>query len=456
MSRETKRSLTWFQVDDTAAIARHLEKMEAKGWRLTGIDNWFYSYRRAEPARARYAVTFFPDASIYDPALTEGQETYADYCQAAGWELAAAYGPFQCFRAARPDPAPIETDEAVKLTAIRRTMRKSFVPSYALLLLLPVISLPTIMMQLQHDPFSLFSRNSQLGLILLMAGIVLFAGGLLLDYLVWVLRSRYAVKRGGACAKPHTRARLWASGAMMAVCAAALLSFMTESSMWNYLLLYGGIYAGVILLGRWVLRALKRHVKSRGNVRGLYIAYAIGAGIAVMLVMMLLMPKLMMRQRENAANSYTYVSKDGSFSMTREVRHDALPVTLEELGYPVAEEDHCTYNADIQRSPVAARSAYAQRPLNLDSGLPDLSYTIYETDWPWLLDACWRDVLGDTEDWPVEEVDPVPWGAEKAYKRRDIDCYCLRYPGRVAAAGLSGFGGLEPGQLEAVARALRP
>ena len=91
MSRDRKRQLNWYQPDDTEAIARHLERMAGKGWLLEKVDNWLFTYRRAQPARVRYTVTFFPEASVFDPGLTRGQETYADYCQAAGWELAAAY-----------------------------------------------------------------------------------------------------------------------------------------------------------------------------------------------------------------------------------------------------------------------------------------------------------------------------------------------------------------------------
>lgn len=223
MSRDTRRQLCWYQFDDTEAIARHMEKMAGKGWLLEGADNWVFTYRRGEPAQVRYTVTFFPEASVFDPSLTEGQETYIDYCRAAGWELAAAYGPLQYFRSTRADPTPIETDEAVKLSAIRRTMRKTSVLSYAVLLLLPVFYLPLSLSWFRHDPMEFFSSNSKLATLALMVGIVLFAAGMLLDYLVWVLRSKRAVARGGACPRPHTRFRLGLTAVMLALCAAVLV-----------------------------------------------------------------------------------------------------------------------------------------------------------------------------------------------------------------------------------------
>ena len=61
MSRDRKRQLSWYQPDDTEAIARHLERMAGKGWLLEKVDNWIFTYRRAQPARVRYTVTFFPE-----------------------------------------------------------------------------------------------------------------------------------------------------------------------------------------------------------------------------------------------------------------------------------------------------------------------------------------------------------------------------------------------------------
>lgn len=197
MSRETKWELSLFQANDMDAIAGHFEKMEAKGWRLEDIDNWGYRYRRVEPGKVRYAAACFPDASVYDPAPTEGQETYIEYCRAAGWELAAVYGPMQYFRSVLPDPVPVETDEAVKLTAVRRTMGKTLLPSCGLGILLAVMYLAMQTGSFRMDPLEYFSRDLYLSLLLLLGGLFLYCVGLLADYLVWVLRSRRAVAEGG-------------------------------------------------------------------------------------------------------------------------------------------------------------------------------------------------------------------------------------------------------------------
>ena len=461
MSRDKKRQMIWYQLDDTEAIARHLEKMAAKGWLLEEVDNWWYTYRRAEPVQVKYTATFFPDASIYDSRPTEGQETYIDYCRAAGWELAAVYGPIQYFRSTRPGPVPIETDEAVKLAAVRRTMRKTFVFSYALLLLVALISLPLLLRQFRWNPLDFLSSYAFLTQGLLMTVLALFSAGFLLDYFIWVLRSKRSVARGGSCCKPHTRFRFWFNMAMLALCAAAVLGyFLNLAGLRAALVIYLVIYGGVMLLGRWVLRRLKRSGASRGEARGLFILFVIVAGLVVGFATPSLFSRLanagiIYKDRE-PAEIYAYVSSNGSFHVTQNVYHDELPVTLEDLGYAVTEDDYCSYKAEISRSPLAVHSEYTQEAMNFDSKLPRLYYQTYDSSWSWMLEKCWEELTRAEEDdpWPMQELTPAPWGAEEAYQRGGLTSYYLLYPGRIVTFSLGNDA--SPQQLEAIVQALQP
>lgn len=464
MSRDTKRQLSWYQVDDTQAVARHLERMAAKGWLLEGIDNWFFRYRRAQPVQARYAVTFFPEASIYDARLTEGQETYIDYCRAAGWELAAAYGPIQYFRALRPDAVPIETDEAVKLTAIRRTMRKTTVLSYGLLLALPAIVLPMDLFQFRREPLEFLSSRASLSQALLMVGIALFSILILGDYLLWVLRSRRSVAGGGRCARPHTRFRLGLSAVMLALCAYTVWIHLTDPAipgLQNYLLLYLALYGGIMLLSRALLRFLKRRGYKRANIRGGMIAFALAAGLAGALAIPALSIGLngagVLRLGREPAEVYRYTDPDGP-TFTWDIYRDPLPITLEALGYSVAPEDHCTYEAEVSRSFLAAYSQYTQRPMGWGSELPSsMAYGVCRIRWPWLLERAWETLLAEEErPWwtELERLEPAPWGAEEAWQRESPATCFLRYPDRIVTMDL--WSGVTPGQQEAIALTLAP
>ena len=338
-------------------------------------------------------------------------------------------------------------------------MRKTYVLSNALLLLIALLNLPVLFQRFRHSPMDFFSSSASLGQCLLAATLTLSGVGFLLDYFIWILRSKRSVARGGSCCKPHTRVRLWASIAMLAVCAAVLLSFfMGFEGLRTVLVIYLVIYSGVMLLGRWVLRRLKHSGASRGDIRGLFIAYAIVAGLVVgfgtpFLVARLTDAGLVHMGREPAE---TYVSSRGSYRATLDIYHDELPVTLEDLGYTVTEDDHCSYKAEINRSPLASHSEYTQTPMNLDSELHRLYYQTYETRWPWLLDRCWKELTKTEEDdpWPMQELTPAPWGAVEAYQQGDLTSYFLLYPDRIVTFSLGEDA--SPRQLDVIIQALQP
>lgn len=456
MSRETKWELSLFQANDMDAIAEHFEKMEAKGWRLEAIGSWGYRYRRVEPGRVRYAAACFPDASVYDPAPTEGQETYMEYCRAAGWEPAGAFGPMQYFRAVRPDPVPVETDEAVKLTAVRRTMRKTLLPSCGLGILLAVMYLVMQTGSFRMDPLEYFSRDLYLSLLLLLGGLFLYCAGLLADYLVWVLRSRRAVGGGGACVKPCTRLRMAASVGLMAltaVCLGLMCRDMIGRGMGVTLAVYLIFYALLILTAGRVLKWIKRRSGSRGEVRGKYFAYAVGAGVLAAVVLTVSALALGGGRREPAE---VYVKEyPGGEAIKWNIYRDPLPVTLEELGYPVAEEDHCTYEAEVHRSFLASHGAYRQRAMAYGSELPEMGYTVTVMGWDWLREICWERFLEKMDDpdiWPLREVDPAPWGAREAYRRDDLAIYYLLFSDRIVTLDL--WDGVSSKQVEDILRPL--
>lgn len=459
MSRDRRREFVEYQINDSEAMARRLEKMAARGWLLEKADNWGWTYRRGEPGPVRYAVTYFPEASVFDPAPTEGQETYIDYCRAAGWELAAAYGPVQYFRSTRPDPTPIETDEGAKLETIRRSMRKSFVLSYALLLAVMGLNLWLRLDSFGRDPLAFISRTSNLSLTLLLAGMVIYCAAFLLDYLIWVLRSRRAVARGGRCGRVHTQARLWSGRALLAVCAVTLAGYLADfagpGTRWILLYSFGGL--GVVLAASYgTLRLLKSRGCRRRTNRAAFLAVvavlSVLYGASIPLVVVRLSDTLGLRGDREPA--YVYTNRTGAGG-TYEVAVylDELPVTLEELGFPPAEEGRYSFLAETSRSPLAVHSAYSQSPADWSGGLPSLEYETYAIRWGWLRRLCWETLTAPERGGSYRPaysipVEPPPAGAEEVRRTENGRRYAaLREDGIVL---LSGDWELTPGQAERI------
>ena len=226
------------------------------------------------------------------------------------------------------------------------------------------------------------------------------------------------------------------------------------------LVLYLVIYGSIMLLARWVLRRLKRSGASRGDIRGLFVVFVIVAGLAVGFGTPFLFIRLadagIIHIGREPAESYTYVSSNGSFRAAWGIYHDELPLTLEDLGYTVTEDDHCSYKAEVNRSLLAVHSEYTQEAMNLDSDLPRLYYQTCDSRWSWMLEKCWEELTRAEEDdpWPMRKLTPAPWGAEEACRREGLTSYFLLYPDRIVTFNLGEDA--SPRQLDAIVQALQP
>lgn len=452
--REKKFILNWYQTNDTAAMERKLEKMAEKGWLLETVNNWGWRFRRGEPRTVRYTITFFPDASVFDARPIEGQETYADYCRAAGWEFVSAYGPMQFFRSTRPDPIPIETDEGEKLRAVHKSMLKTWVLSYGLLLAVWLLNLFVRLRDFRYQALSLISSNSPLFFLVFLTGFVVYLAAFLLDYFLWYFRSKKAVEQGECCLQPHTRARFWASMALLALCAAMALATVSEASSLGTAWILAYAFCGMVLimaLSQGLLALMKRRGFSRGAVRGAFIAAA--AVLAVMYAAGLVPLMTHLRSAglmEARKPVYTYT---GKYGWSWDIYRDDIPLTLEELGYAVTQADHCSYEKEESRSLLADYASYSQYAAASESGLPGLSYQVAVIPWGWLRELALGQLLRGYHSY--ERVDDPRWGAVEVYQEPHVSGnsdYLLLYGDRIV--GIDGDWSLTDEQVGIIVRRL--
>ena len=92
--KTTKRRFEFFTFYDHTGIARHLEWMAQKGWLLQGIHGNLSSYRAIPPTKLSFTVTYYPDASAFDPEPSEGELCFRDFCAHKDLPLADFRSPF--------------------------------------------------------------------------------------------------------------------------------------------------------------------------------------------------------------------------------------------------------------------------------------------------------------------------------------------------------------------------
>lgn len=196
--KNTKRRIEWFAFYDRCGMERHLEKMAEQGWMITKLTGFYWQYRRITPAKLHFAITYFEEASIFDPVLPAGQRAYLAYCQKAGWHLAANSAQFQAFYSGEEDPVPIETDAATQVTNIHRVMMKSQVLAFILLLFLSIFQLVSNLQMVFAEPEIELANNMMISTISTCSLTAILCISQVLGYFLWYYRAKKAANLDGS------------------------------------------------------------------------------------------------------------------------------------------------------------------------------------------------------------------------------------------------------------------
>ena len=133
------RRLETLSFYDHTGIEKHLAKMAQKGWMIEHITNQFWTYRKIEPQEYQIAVTYYPKASDFDPAPSDTQQTFYDFCAHTGWELACTWFQMQIFYNITETPVPIDTDPVYEVETIHKACKANYLRGYIFLLILGAV-----------------------------------------------------------------------------------------------------------------------------------------------------------------------------------------------------------------------------------------------------------------------------------------------------------------------------
>ena len=202
--KNTKRRIEPLSFFDHTGISGHLEKMAAKGWMIEKIVNTGWVYRRIEPKKIHFTVSYFPKASEFDPEPSEEQKMFHDFCAHTGWQLACTSAQLQIFYNERENPIPIETDPGLELQAIHASAKKGFIPPYIALLAIALLNGAMWISNLLGDPIDLLSTPTKLftGFAWLLLAILCIVE--LVCYFRWHSKAKVAAEHGEFLKVPST------------------------------------------------------------------------------------------------------------------------------------------------------------------------------------------------------------------------------------------------------------
>lgn len=425
--KRVKYRIPGFAFYDRSAIQAHLEKMAAAGWLVERPGNFLWRYRRIEPKRLHFAVTYFPNASDFDPAPTDGQRRLEEYCARDGWIPAAQWGQMQIFyhEGAQP-PTPIETDAVTQVETICRAMRRNMMPAHLLMSALCLYQLGFMGRQCLSDPAAFLS--SPLSLYLLPMWLLILLASLyeLCFYLRWHRRAR-ALAEGGVFLELKTRrAQSWIL--LAAAVFMLILAFGGSSAGRLGALLWGVLVLPIV----WITRAFKEWFKKRGASRN--VNRALSAALSAVLTVALLCGMTAAIIRYGLPDGRAPVGEYEKYGLTRKVYADALPLRMEDLTQ--AANDAWSLERKQEETVLLSQTEYRQWPLTQDPTAPELEYTVTEVKAALLYELCKSGLLRDDNE-VVDGVvvlrdeyhptDAAPWRANAAYRLYFSGGYLNRY-----------------------------
>lgn len=440
--RKTKRRLEVLSFYDHTGIAAHLEKMAAKGWMLERIANYGWIYRRIEPKKLHFAVSYYPKASDYDPEYPESQQTFHDFCAHTGWELVCTSAQMQVFCNQRENPVPIETDPELEVETIHAAMMKNFFWGHVFLLVLSIVMGFFFLMGVYGniiatlaDPMKVFSGMCWL-LVFVLAVTELTA------YFRWHKKAEAAAEQGFFLDTPNTRKIQQVSLWLVYIAGIFLIVNFAAAGNTMMLFILGGmaVFMGLTFFAADSIKRLFRKWRMGKNTN------RVVSFLLTWLVAFLTM---------NLVTFGTVALKEkGLFEREEEFMAVEHPLRVEDL---LEVEHQYVTEGSPKESILLAHRHVRQRPwfdVENWSTIPHMEYDLVKVKWPFLYESCKAQKIKDVtqvaqlqlayeERDTMEAVDPAPWGAVEAYhiidtgNDDDYDRYLLCYEDVLAEIGFS-------------------
>ena len=441
--KDKKRELFLFSAWDRTGLESHLSRMAEKGWLVEKTTSFGLVYRRTEPKKLTFCICYYPKASAFAPGPSEDQQTFYDFCQHAGWVLTAEYAQLQIFYNERENPVPIETDPALELETIHKTMKRSALPSQILLAVLALAQGGLLISSLRRDPIAVLSSAANLFTGLCWVLVLVMTAAEVIAYYRWRARAKKAAERGEFL--PST-SRIRLQIACLAIVGVGLLYyilsvFTSGDRMMMTIILLMFLWMGLLFFSVNAIRNGLKRKKASTNVNR--VVTIVSAFVLAYAMVGVLIFGVLYGDSHGwfTGKQDTYQYHGSVFT----IYDDALPLTVEDLTGEEYGDGVYTREWRDDASLLLAQYVARQHP-RFDAenyrDLPTLEYTVTQVKLPALYDLCKNALLAEYdgsdeiwEDLAYAPIDPAPWGAAEAYRVMDgeygpWDRYLLCYPDR--------------------------
>ena len=232
---------------DFAGIEQRLRQRAREGWLLKEKGAIFWTYEAIPPQDLQFSIVYTPQVSTYEPRLNDSHQSLYGFCEMAGWRPIAQWNQLQIFVSEDPDPAPLENDDNLRLSAIHKTMMKTYVPGLLILIFLYWYKFSYRMDYFQNGLAPLIDDPVNRAVILAFLLALSYFAYQILTYLLWHRKANAAITRGEPC-PPAGKGYRYVGRAVIALLAAVVIYFLHVSG--------GGLQTPVLLVLCIILAAL--------------------------------------------------------------------------------------------------------------------------------------------------------------------------------------------------------
>ena len=430
--KNTKYIFPAFSFFDRTGIQEFLEKKAGEGWMLEKLGGFGWKFSRIEPKKLRFALTYFPKASAFDPAPTEQELTFREFCAHSGWELVASSAQMQIFCNEQESPIPIETDPAVELENIHKTAKKIYLPVYYMLLPVGIVPWLTISFAWNNDPLGFLSNNIYFFNILTSIICLTLCAVELTGYFRWRARALKAAEDGEFVRTRGNRTIQKILVGLMLLCLMALLidaSNIYVSAMMGATLLLISIAIAVSVGATKLMKRMKFSARKNRIITFVIIAVMTVAATGMGTIGVIEAIDVW-KQTDHDLSTYEFLGT------TRELYQDDIPLRIQDMTEADPEIYSYEWVYEAESMLLGRRVAY-QRPRLDMLEQPTLSYTILDIKAGSLYDFCLEQMLEEIEYRGYSWCDSEPWGAKEVYGATHdtghYDLYILCFEDRIVS-----------------------
>ena len=399
--KDIKKKVEFFTFYDKTGIEKHLEQMAAEGWLLEKMSAFRWTYRRIEPKKIHFSVSYYATVTDFEPEPTEQQQAFNDFCEHSGWKLATQTVQMQVFYNENENPVPIETDPMLEIENIHVSVKKTVLVTYFLMLFLGFIMGASFISTMLGDPILLLSSSIRLftGIWFIVA--LVYSLTELITYFTWRRKAKKLAEQGVFLETRGHRKLGFAIVVFMLVSVVLYLISLANTGLQFYMTAYVLIFLAGFPLVNGVKSFLKKKKVKAGTNKAL--TFVASFTLAFVLV-----------------GAVTLVTILGLASGVFENAPNELPFTIGEL----LNVDDSTYlrSHSNDESILLGQYRSSQHPNTYDHS-PTMQYTITEVKMPFLYDFVVDQLYHQYDEWrgydstyEYIETDATAWGADKAWQ----------------------------------------